>query len=245
MRGHEPVSQRAKRPDSFASYCRIIGCPHPARAGTENGLDRRYCRRHADHYSRHGSPTKRSYPASLLKPFRKVFQSWAEANDDDVFLRNAVQRIDGLYGRSGAHIEAFRLAGLSPRERAWAAWARLREASVSPLKPVEAWVTIELAIAFDPAPDLSEEFKLVQAAKRVHRLASGSHKVWEHEAPRRIANYFTTETRRTELHVYPHSRGRVLRHLGNDLKEACGLLSMERLGSIKQAVREAGIDVPR
>lgn len=226
------VTKRAKRPDSFSSYCRIIGCPHPARAGTDNGLDRRYCRRHADHFSRHGSPTKRSYTAAQLKPHRKTVRKWLKENRQDVWLRNAVDRVKGLYDRSAPHVEAFRLAGMSPRDRAWAAWARLKRAGIDSLKPIEAWLVIELAVACDLQPEFKPEFKRVQAAKLVHRMASGSHKVWESEVPRRMANYFTTEVQRTELHVYPHSRGRVLRHIGSDLQEACELLVDQHIGAL-------------
>ena len=36
--------------------------------------------------------------------------------------------MEGLYGRAGPFVEVFRLRGLTPQERARAAWARLREA---------------------------------------------------------------------------------------------------------------------
>ncbi len=217
------VAKRAKTEDHMYRYCRVIGCPHPARAGSENGLDRRFCRRHADQYSRHGSPYKKSYTATQLKPHRKVVRAWLKRNSDDVLVKNAVQRIEGLYSRSGTHTEAFRLAGMSPSERARKAWARLRESSVSPLKVIEAWLVIRLAIEADPAPEESLEFRRVQAAKLVHRLASGTHKRWERDVP--VARGSTTTQKHvTELHKYPQSRGRVLRIFGEDIEEACKLV---------------------
>ena len=61
-------------------------------------------------------------------------------------------------------------------------------------------------------PRPKSEFKRVQAAKLVHEMASGTHKRWG-EGPGA-----------TELHVYPRSRGRVLRHVGKDIESAVELL---------------------
>jgi len=109
-------------------------------------------------------------------------------------------------------VEAFRLRGLSPEARAKAAWARLRKASVDPMEVIAAWMTIELALRADLQPEMKTEFRHVQMAKLVHRMASGTHKRWGEGRGAK------------ELHVYPRSRGRVLRHIGEDIAEACELL---------------------
>ena len=70
------VKSRAAEPSSMFSRCRVIGCGKPARAGTEDGLDTRFCRSHADHYARHGSPYKRSYAATEIAPYRKAALTW-------------------------------------------------------------------------------------------------------------------------------------------------------------------------
>lgn len=57
-------------------YCRVIHCGKPARAGTTDGLDERYCRAHADHDQRHGSPLKGSYTARELNPYRRAALAW-------------------------------------------------------------------------------------------------------------------------------------------------------------------------
>ena len=54
-------------------------------------------------------------------------------------------------------------------------------------------------------------------------MASGSHKKWVHEYTDRKALHCTI-THTEELHVYPRPRGRVLRHIGEDLEEAYELL---------------------
>lgn len=234
------VSKRAQQANHMFAYCRVIGCGQPARAGTTNGLDTRFCRKHADHYSRHGSPYKPSYTAKELTPYRKTIGAWLKVNHEDRWVANALDRIKGLYARSGPRVEAFRLAGMSPQDRARKAWARLREASVAPVKVLEAWLVVELAVRLDVQPDGTPEFKRVQGAKLLHRLASGSHKRWEREVPRRIANHFTTEMVVTELHKYPHSRGKVLRYLGRDLEEACELVVSTHIGALVEIVQVVG-----
>ena len=134
--------------------CRVYGCHRPARAGTQDGLDRRFCRSHSDHHARHGSPYKGSYGASELAPYRRQAVEWLEANKDDRFVRNAIDRVHGLYDRAGPHVEAFRLRGLPPRDRAWAAWARLRKADVDPRRVVAAQLAIDAIIRDDPQPEL-------------------------------------------------------------------------------------------
>ncbi|MER9231252.1 hypothetical protein NKI56_03940 [Mesorhizobium sp. M0622] len=207
------VKQRAAEPSHMFSRCRVVGCGNPARAGTEDGLDTRFCRHHADHYSRHGSPYRRSYMAKELAPYRKTANAWLEANAEDQWVRNAVDRVETLYGAAGPHIEAFRLRGLSPEGRSKAAWARLRKAKIEPRRVIAAWIAVEMAIAADPQADRKSEYKRVQVAKLVHRMASGTHKRWE-TGPGGVR----------ELHVYPRSRGRVLRHIGGDIEEATALL---------------------
>jgi hypothetical protein len=91
---------------------------------------------------------------------------------------------------------------------------------------VAAWLAVEFTIKHDPQPDWRTEYKRVQGAKVVHRMASGSHKRWEHEYSH--GNGKWTE----ELHTYPQSRGRVLRHIGEDLEKACELLVDKHLNDI-------------
>lgn len=209
----DEVTARATEPSHMFTRCRVIGCERPARAGTDDGLDTRFCRPHADHDARHGSPYKRSYTATELAPHRKAALAWLRANADDPWVRNAADRVKTLYQAAGPHVEAFRLRGLSPEARAKAAWARLRRAKIDPGKVIAAWLTVELAIAADPQADRKPEFKRVQAAKLIHRMASGTHKRWE-----------SGPGGAQELHVYPRPRGRVLRHIGSDIEKAVELL---------------------
>lgn len=218
------VKDRAAQPNHMHSYCRVIGCGKPARAGTADGLDTRFCRPHAEHLQRHGSAYKASYPAAALAPYRRAALAWLMANVALPWVKNAVERVEGLYRQAGPHVEAFRLRGLDPRERAWKHWARLRKAEVDPCLVVAAWLAVEMIIANDPQPVRTTEFKRVQAAKLVHRMASGTHKRWEREQPDPSWSGLRTVTVVEEKHWFPRSRGRVLRHIGEDLEQAVALL---------------------
>src|SRR5207249_1890867 len=54
-RRKQDVADRAAYKDSMYSYCRVIGCGRMPTAAAGKGLDRLYCRKHADHFERHGS----------------------------------------------------------------------------------------------------------------------------------------------------------------------------------------------
>ncbi|GAA0030917.1 MULTISPECIES: hypothetical protein [Bradyrhizobium] len=207
------VKGRAQEPSHMFKMCRVVGCRNTARAGTGDGLDTRFCRSHADHYARHGSPYKRSYNATEINPYRRAAVEWLLAHKTDRWVVNAVQRVGTLYANAGQHEEAFRLRGLSPRERATKAWARLREHKVEPMLVVAVWLAVEMIIRDDIQAVDTQEFKHVQAAKLVHRLASGSHKRWPRDG-----------AAAKELHVYPASRGNVLRYIGEDVRGAVELL---------------------
>lgn len=215
------------------SYCRVIGCHRPARAGTADGLDMRYCRAHADHHQRHGSALKGSYPANFLNPYRRSALDWLLAHGDLPWVKDAVGRVESLYRQAGGHVEAFRLAGLMPRERGWALWARLRHHGVDPRLPIAAWLAVELAIADDLQPVSTLEFKRVQAAKVVHRMASGTHKSWERERPHPLHTSLPPMVKVEKKSWYPKSRGRVLRHIGKDLEGAVELLVDHHLEEIR------------
>src|SRR5262249_51244542 len=147
---------------------------------------------------RHGSPFRGSYGAAALNPYRRAAYEWLTANPDSIFIKRAIAGVHGLYLNAGQRVEAFRMRGMAPGDRARAAWARLREAQVDPRVVLAAWLAVELITGDDPQPVRTAEYKRVQAAKVVHRIVSGSHKRWEIERPGgRVAV--------TELHKYPAS----------------------------------------
>ncbi|TDU32845.1 hypothetical protein DFR24_2253 [Panacagrimonas perspica] len=197
--------------------CAIIGCPCPTTASRGSGLNRLYCRRHEEHHERHGSYLKSSYSAAQLAPYRAAALRTLREYQKDTRVHRARLGIETLYAAAGMPVDAFRLRGLSPEERARAAWARLRQDKVDPLVPLSEWLALSAVIRDDSQPDHRNEFRLVQAGKLIHRLAGGSHRRWERERPGGAVEVI-------ELHRYPASRGRVLRHLGERLDRAAETL---------------------
>lgn len=237
MSKRENVTERAELPNHMYGYCRVIGCGKPARAGTSDGLDTRFCRSHAEHYQRHGSPYKGSYTAKTLNPYRQAALAWLLEHEEDFWAADCIKRVKGLYSGSGQHVEAFRLRGLPPKERARKALSRLRVAKVDPRLVIAAWMAVEMALKDDLQPELKPEYKRVQAAKIIHRMASGSHRRWEQTIDNHTQPW-KSMTKVTEMHVYPRSRGRVLRHLGEMLERAMELLVDHRLDEVHAYKRE-------
>lgn len=228
----DAVVSKAKQPDHMYGYCRVIGCGKPARAGTSDGLDMKYCRAHAEHLQRHGSLHKRSYTAKELNPYRQAALAWLLDNEHEFWVKSTIQRMLSLYQQAGPHVEAFRLRGLRPKERAMAALARLRKHAIDPRLVIAAWLAVEMIIRDDPQADRKPEFKRVQVAKVVHRMASGSHKRWEREIQDQGRPGGFPRVVVEEMHVYPRSRGRVLRHLGEALESVLELLTHHHLDAI-------------
>lgn len=190
--------------------CIVLDCDQPSAAKARLGLNHAYCRRHAEHYRRHGSYSKPSYRANELRPYRSAALQWLRANQDQSCVREAKEGVRTLYLRGGSPEESFRLTGRPPAERASKIWARLRAKQIDPMIPLAIWIAVQLRHQDDAMPERKVRYRLIQAAKGVHRLAGGSHKRWEqHDQHGRLVA--------TELHKYPASRGLVLWHLGAEL----------------------------
>ena len=192
--------------------CAVLGCNEPTRYAAGEGFDQKLCRKHWEYYQRHGSPYRGSYTASDLKEPRRWAEDWLKANQDDQRVQITLGKIQTLLRTAGPVVPAFRLKGSKPAKRAKVAWARLREASVSPEQILHAWISIERMIATDPQAINTAEFKHVQVAKVLHRLASGTHKTWQRER-------FDGTIVEDKQSFYPRSRGRVLRVMGKQLEE--------------------------
>jgi hypothetical protein len=207
------IKGRVGSPAHAFPLCAVMDCGRPTMAKDRSGLNRNYCRAHVEHFRRHGSYSKGSYKAAQLAPHRARALRWLKSNTNDLAVREAVDRVRTLYWRGGAPEEAYRLAGKLPERRALNCWARLRVFNVDPLHALAAWIGVTLCHRSDIQPERKIDFRWVQAAKLLHRMSGGSHKRWEH-----IDGAGRPSV--TELHRYPVSRGRVLRHLGQQLATA-------------------------
>jgi hypothetical protein len=128
---------------------------------------------------------------------------------------------------------ATRLRGLPPEQRAKIALARLRDASIKP----ERLLAIVLAVhaLIEDAPEKCHrisDWEVVAVAKAAHRLASGTHKVWPVPEP-------DGRVKHIEMHVYPRSSGRVLRHLGEMIEKECELVIAHHLAAVIALKRAA------
>ena len=208
------LRKRIAGPQDAYERCRAYPCTNRTTADRGEGLNRLYCRKHIEFYRRHGSYVKRSYSADELRPYRVQALAWLKAHGDDQSVRSAVAGVQRLYRAAGAPVEAFRLPGKTPAERASAIWAQLRKHEVDPVDVVAAWLTVDLRLHDDPQPDRHDEYRQVQVAKLIHRMAGGTHKRWE-----RQRGDGSVEV--SELHKHPVSRGRVLRLAGGSLVAAC------------------------
>lgn len=212
------LRQRLAAPQDAYERCRLYPCPNRTTADRGEGLNRLYCRKHIEFHRRHGSYVKRSYGAGELRSYRQRAMAWLQTHRDDLEVCRAVEGVRRLYRAAGAPIEAFRLSGLPPAERAKAIWAQIRKRNVDPLMVLAAWLAVDMKLLDDPQPDSREEYRHVQVAKLLHRMAGGTHKRWEREAGEGHVEV-------TEMHKYPVSRGLVLRIVGRDVAGVCAELS--------------------
>jgi len=224
QRRKQEVAERASAAQT-TSHCGVLGCKTLTRASAGQGLNNRYCKQHEEHHQRHGSPRRGSYEADLLNPYRRAAFDWLTANPENFWVKKAIAGVEGLYHNAGRVVEAYSLRGLKPEERARAAWARLRKAKIDPRLPLAAWIAVEMIIRDDPQAVRTTEYKRVQAAKIIHRIVSGSHRRWQ--VPRSDGGLTVTE-----LHKFPMSRGRVLRHIGKQIERVAELLVDHHLPEI-------------
>lgn len=196
--------------------CTIVGCGKPTLRAAKAGLAIALCRKHQLHRQRHGSPFCPSPSASILKPYLRAASELIDLRRTDPYISAALAGIRDLTETAGPVVIATRLRGLPPAHRAKVALARLREAGVKPERLLSIAVAVHALIEDNPAATHRiPEWRVVAIAKAAHRLASGYHRIWNLED----ANGHIVK--RTELHAYPRSSGRVLRYLGEAIEKQC------------------------
>ncbi len=202
------------RSDHFGT-CTIPGCRQPTMKAAGIGLAAFHCRKHVEHKARHGSHWHRTYSAAELKPYLAAATSYVRPRmESDKYVRPAIASIRSILEAAGPTEIATRLRGMSAQKRARIALARLRVAGIKPERFIIIALAISALIEEDPGSHRTKEFRIVQIAKALHRLASGTHKTWPyHDAQGR--------PRQTEMHAFPRSSGQVLRLLGRAVNEQC------------------------
>lgn len=207
------------------STCSVFGCGRPTMRAEGKGVAALHCRRHVEHHARHGSHWHGSYSAADLKPYLRAAASWIKAHRDDAWLKHDLATVGMMLETSGRAEPATALRGRSPRERARIALARLRDAGIKPERIVAIALAAHAADREDPMTTRSREFREVQIAKAAHRLASGYHRKFEWQLRDGDTGVYA-------VHAYARSTGRVLRHLGKAIDEACSHVVAHHLDAV-------------
>lgn len=173
-----------------------------------------HCRYHVQFKARHGSHWYPSYKATELRPYVDAAKRWVTEHLDDRDVVASLGRLEALLNNGGEATPAFRLKGRSSHDRARVAFARLREAGIPAARILAIHLGMLALIEEDRGSHRVEEFRIVQVAKALHRLASGTHSEWK-------KNYEGRNPLGFKFDFYPNSSGIVLRKIGHDVQRAC------------------------
>ncbi len=188
--------------------CCLPGCRRPTQTSAGNGHSPRYCKHHVEFHRRHGSYWFTSLSARELAPFRADAARWLKAHSGDVRVKKALHAIASHLEGSGQEINAYSLRGVPASERARIAFARLRGALVPPERILLRLIAVSACCDGKGIDRRQREYRQVQYAKAVHRLASGTHKT---------TSGFAMPSK------YPRSEGQVLRQMGAWLEDIVSL----------------------
>lgn len=216
--------------DGAAQSCAVPGCSRPIAQAQGRAMGP-HCRYHVQFKARHGSHWCSTYFASDLKPYLRSAARWIKENREVPQVAMALYWLNGLLLGAGRTELAHRIKGMPARERARVAFARLQEAGVEAERIIRIYLAVCTLIEDDAGSHRVEEFRVVQVAKAVHRLASGSHQRWE--VPLRDGR-----TAPLAMHTYPVSSGFVLRVIGRQIEEACREVASASLDEIRGLKRE-------
>ena len=174
-----------------------------------------HCRYHVQFRARHGSHWHPTYKVADLKPYLAAAAEWIEQNRAEMQVEYALKGLRGLLEGSGRAEPAQDIKRLPAASKARVAFARLREAGIEPERLLAIHTAVAALIEDDRGSHRVDEFRLVQTAKAVHRLASGTHRQWDFPM-------LDGTTRPLRFHAYPRSSGIVLRVIGREIDEICG-----------------------
>jgi len=189
---------------------------------TGKGLSGLHCRKHVVHHQRHGSHWHGTYKAADIKPYLRAAQSYiAPRLTTELFIKQAVAGLAMLI-ESAPYEHATRLRGLKARTRADIAFGRLRNAGVKPERLLAIHMAIALLVDEDQYSAHAREFRIVQTAKAIHRLASGHHVYYPEVG----------QTYSTGFHKFPPSSGQVLRIIGEMVDRCCETATAEHAEAV-------------
>lgn len=191
--------------------CTIPGCGRPTAKAAGTGFAEHHCRYHVQFRARHGSHWCPTYRAGELKPYVTVARAWLRANRKHPAVAMALAWLEGLLANAGRAEMAQNIKRKRAADRAKVAFARLRDADVKPERVLAIYLGVRALIEDDRGSHRVREFRIVQVAKALHRLASGTHKSWEFDTGKGVVP--------VRMDVYPKSSGLVLRRMGEAIEE--------------------------
>lgn len=216
-------------------FCTVPGCGRPTMAAANKGLASTLCKRHVALRARHGSAFAGTLKASDLRPpladAMRTIRLNMKVNADEI--APTLQRLQAVLQGAGPVERAANIKRRTAAHRARIAFARIREAGVPPKRLLSIHMAVAACIEDDPTAPRDREYRIVQVAKAVHRLASGTHGQWEwSEQPaatitrlvggvRIVEHRPAVPARKYSTHDYPRSSGRVLRFIGSAIDECC------------------------
>ena len=226
------VRRIASMSDDYVPHCAVPNpvtgkaCGRPTARAAKKGLGAFTCRYHQQFKQRHGSLWCKSPSAAALSPYLAAALSFVAAQRTDLYVNAALLGLGGIMSSAGPAEIATRLRGLPPKQRARTALGRLHEANIKPERLLAISLAVHALIEDAPAAvHRTTEWRIVAIAKAAHRLASGTHRIWPVAQP-------DGRTKHIEMHAYPRSSGRVLRHLGGMIEKEGELVIGHHLAKV-------------
>ena len=205
--------------DDALRTCAIFGCGRPPQARAGRGLSLYHCRYHVQKKNRHGSFWKGTYSAAELRDYRRAAERYLKAHADDRWIAAALTALRATLDGAGPNERVVDVLHFTPRRKARAAFARMRERNVPPLRLLTIHLAVSGAVREDPIRpgDDGSEYRLTQIGKAAMRTASGYH------------SYYGPGN---QYDRYPRSSGRALRLIGWMMESACEHVMTEHLAAI-------------
>lgn len=203
------IKSRSSAPiePGVSGRCNVLGCPRSSQRASGTGLSQTHCKYHVEFHRRHGSYWRRSYLKAQLEPHRQAATKWLSARQDQPNVAHVVAHLQQLIDNSGRRYSAYDVRWLDPDQRANAVLANLREEGKTGAQLLIIVLTIHTAVS-ELGPRGDSEFRHVQIAKLVHRLASGTH---------RTTSGFRIPSK------YPRPEGVFMRTLGRRVEDVAAI----------------------
>ncbi|OQM75239.1 hypothetical protein [Manganibacter manganicus] len=164
------VKRRAKLPPpEIAERCAAFGCASLTQRSKGKGFSEVYCAQHIERIRRHGHPTRSSYRAWELKPYRQAAKAWLRLHQEDFYVRSAIAQLDSLMAVQGRSKDFYHQRSMLPKDKARNILARLHEAGKTGEKLLEIVLTIKAAHA-ELGPWGYPDWLHVQIAKQAKGL---------------------------------------------------------------------------